>query len=306
MMRNRCFLTVIAALLGQKTVTSFVIPISRSSKLDVSTIQKITPSTLCLSDVPQEKTEKSKESQTTKQQGPGKSSFYSEDIIRRWKDSWWPQPPEDQLTLSGDILSLFLYSFTDHFLQSVYLDGILQSSTSAADAAKTLDPSGMDITVASTPVWLDPAALGPQVSDQVLFLDLQSRVTPHFTPVLDSAGLAGVSLVSCWLLAGYFHRAFHMRNTLDCPTERVIQVTGQTWITSSILMILMACASQHLWGDPMATQSFTMDGDVIAMNPVQQFFSVLSHSDADYIFNSLGVLLTWRFLISFLLGGWRK
>jgi hypothetical protein len=247
-----------------------------------------------LSDVPNDETDTSSKKKRRK-------------ILRQWKEDWWPQPPEDALTLSGDILSLFVYSFSEFLLQSVYLNGVFESSTSAADAAKTLDPSGTDITVAATPVWVDPTALGPHMSDQILFWDLQERVTPHFTPMLSSVGTATVALASCWLLAGCLNKAFHMRNTLDCPTERVVQVTGQTWIISSMFMIIMACASQHLCGDPAVAQSFNLDGELIPdMNPIQAWFSVLNYADAEYIFNSLGVVLIWRFLISFLVGGWSK
>ena len=271
--------------------------------------------TVFLSDIPQDETEKKQRRKTkqTQQQQKEDSNLLAYFLPkRRWSDyDWWPEPPEDQLTLGGDILSLFLYCFSDRLMQTVFLNGVLHSSTSAADAAKTLDPSGTEITVSAPPVWLDPTALGPHVSDQVLFWDLQDRVTPHFTPILSSAGMASVALASCWLLAGCLHKAFHMRNTLDCPTERVMQVTGQAWITSSILMILLACASQHWLGDPVmtdaATQAFSFQqGDIINMNPIQQWFSVLSINDFDFIVNSLGVLLIWRFLISYLVGGWSK
>ena len=227
---------------------------------------------------------------------------------KNWRDDWLPEPPEDVLTLAGDVASLFLYAFMDHFLNDVFLQSVLASSTSAADAAKTLDPSGHDIVLASTPVWLDPTAVGPHVSDQVLFWDLQSRVMPHFTPILSDAGVAGVTLASCWILAGLFHKAFHLRNTLDCSTERAITVAGQTWLSACVMLILLATVSHHWFGtvnvQDVSTSVLMMEGRI--MSPIEEYFSVLTKADSEYIFNSLGVLLTWRFLISFLLGGWSK
>ena len=101
---------------------------------------------------------------------------------------------------------------------------------------------------------------------------------------------------------------FYNVDVYGCSTERAIAVTGQTWVTASVLMILLATGSQHLSGEinvqDMSTSVLMMEGRVLS--PIEEWFSVLSVSDADYIFNSLGVLLTWRFLISFLLGGMSK
>jgi hypothetical protein len=243
---------------------------------------------------------------------------------------WLPEPPQDHLTLAGDMASLFLYAFLDHFTSQVYLTSLLATSTSAAEAAKRLDP----MLHASTPVWLDSTALSPHSVEQILFLDLESRVMPHFTSLLDSAGMASVSLASCWLLAGLIHQAFHFRNTLDCSTHRVIRVTGQTWLTACVLLVVLTSVSQHCWinimmmtgqdyaaaaaavaevgGDTTTTTTTTTVSTLILMTegriitPLEEWFRVLSRADCDYIFNSLGVLLWWRFLLSFLLGGWNK
>lgn len=256
-----------------------------------------------LSDVPQDEVDE-------KQASKRKEETWIENNRRRsknWKDDWLPEPPEDQMTMAGDIGSLFLYSFMNHWALSLSMS-MLASSTSAADAAHSLDPTGTDIVVASTPVWLDPTALGPHVSDHLSLLDLQQKVMPHLTPVLSSAGIASVSLASCWIVAGLFHKAFHFRNTLDCSTERAVAVTGQTWVTASILMVILATTTQHMAGasdvQDISTGVLMMQGRT--MSPIEEWFSVLTRSDAEYIFDSLGVLLVWRFLMSFLLGGWSK
>lgn len=221
-----------------------------------------------------------------------------------------PEPPEDLITGAGDIASLFLYAFTDYFINNIVVNGILASSTSAADAAKALDPSGTTVSLASTPVWLDVATAGPQVVDQVLFWDLQSRVTPHyFSPLLESPGTASVALASCWIVAGLIHKAFHFRNTLECSTQRAVFVAGQTWVTASALLLGVAILSGHLGGGPDATNAVSTAALVMegrSLSPIEEWFSVLTRSDAEYIVNSLGTVLTWRFLISYLLGGWSK
>lgn len=254
-----------------------------------------------------------------------------------------PEPPEDLLTLAGDVASLFLYAFTDHYLNQVVLSSILSTSTSAAAAAKALDPSGTTVALApSLPVWLDPATAGPHVSDQVLLWDLQSRVVPQFTPLLETAGGASVALASCWIVAGLlpWNKAFHFCNTLDCSTHRAVFITGKTWLASSALLIGLVCLSHHCLMSPPVDVVDILDWSIVfggssglgaahnldavsssthvasmvslppsqpsLMTPLEQWFSVLTRSDAEYIVNSLGVVLTWRFLISLLTGGWSK
>ncbi|CAB9502122.1 FR47-like protein [Seminavis robusta] len=288
---------------------SFVLPSS------VVTTTSQSDSAVYLSDVPQDETEKSTSSssqesppqQRKQQQQKANDTWqHQQRQQRNWKQNWLPEPPEDQLTLAGDVASLFLYSFMDHFLNDVYLTSLLKSSDSAAEAAKSLDTTSLPL-----PVWVDSTALGTQTVDHLLLTDLQSRVLPHFsTPLLASAGMASVSLASCWLLAGILHQAFHFRNTLDCPTDRAIAVTGQTWITSSIFLIALTCISQHMAGgaavdiQDVSTSVLMTQGRVLT--PIEEWLSVLTRTDIQYIVDSLGVLLTWRFMISFLLGGWSK
>lgn len=293
-------------------VQSFVAPQTSATISSTSTRSSVV---IFMSDVPKDEvTKDNKANNSRKKQQQREEQWMlnhrriQKEKKKNWRDDWLPEPPEDALTLGGDVASLFLYAFMDHFLNEVMLGHILSSSTSAADLAHTLDPSGQDLVLASTPVWLDPTAVGPHVSDQVLFWDLQSRVTPHFTPLLSDAGVAGVTLATCWILAGLFHKAFHYQNTLDCSTHRAVTVTGKTWLSASILLTLLATASHHLVGtvdvQDVSTSVLMMEGRTLT--PIEEWFSVLTRADSEYIFNSLGVLLTWRFMISFLLGGWSK
>jgi len=251
---------------------------------------------------------------------------------------WFPEPPEDGLTLAGDITSLFLYTFTDHYLNNLWIEDVFRdASVSAVDAAKTLDPSGFSIALSNTPVWLDTTAWSGSgdLENQVLLLDLQSRVTPHFTPLLSDVGVASVALASCWLLAGLVHKSFHFRNTLDCSTNRAVIVTGKTWLTASFLLIGMALLSHYIMlaaatatavplaaavDDPVTASNtaqmtammqghksadLTMQAQAV-VPAVEEWFNVLTKSDADFVVGSLSVVLMWRFLMSVLVGGWSK
>ena len=320
---DQCFGAVIALLAitrGPTMVASFAVPHSHAAR----TANAKSVTAVFLSDVPQDDSSTTVSVQETKtgskppsqQSQPQQPSPNRElQLLTRRRNSsnnnnndqyhrkWLPEPPEDILTLAGDVASLMLYAFTDHYLNHVVVSHILASSASAADAAKALDPSGLSVTLASTPVWLD-AGGAPQLQDQVLLWDLQSKVTPQWTPLLESAGGASVALASCWILAGLVHQAFHFRNTLDCSTHRAVAVTGQTWVTCALLLMGLACLTSHL--DASAVSTSVLMGEGRILSPLEEGFRGLTRSDADYVVNSLGVVLTWRFLVSYLLGGWSK
>lgn len=313
MMTTRKVLQVLFCVLGCSTMVESLLVPSHVSMMGKQPKMTMT-SQLWLSDVPQDDTKaNSNKKESPKNKTTEKTSEEWLELRRRKNNNnnndWLPEPPQDHLTLAGDMASLFLYAFMDHFTSQVYMASLFATSTSAAEAAHRLDP----MVQATTPVWLDALALGPQSVDHVLFLDLESRFMPHFTTLLDSAGMASVSLASCWLVAGLFHQAFHYRNTLDCSTHRVIRVTGQTWLTACFLLVLLTSASQHWIMNNMdmmeedtvvSTLVLMTEGRIIS--PVGDWFRVLSRADCDYIFNSLGVVLWWRFLLSFFLGGWNR
>jgi len=286
-----------------------------------------------MSDIPQDEPNKKQPRRTTTKRSLPEKSTTQEDAVKQKQEEWialremrlaetkklwnnnnnnnnWtPEPPEDVLTFAGDIASLFLYAFMDHFVSDVYLSGVFSGATSAEEIAKTLDPSGTSIPLGSVPVWLDPTQLGEFATDQVLVMDLQHRVVPQFsTFFLSSAGLAAVSLATAWILAGLWHKSFHFRNTLDCSTHRAVAVTGQTWLTASAMLLMITCATHHLGGnvDTAALSASMMLNEGRIMSPIEEWFSVLTRADAEYICNGLGVVLTWRFLISYLMGGWSK
>ena len=196
-----------------------------------------------------------------------------EDLIeqqRFWKP---PPPPEDQLVLTGDLLSLFVYGFTDHFLCQDISNLLVRQA----------GPEELAQVAFSTPVWLEPNDLmATQVLQQT---QLGDQIVTHYSPVLEPTGLATCLLAGVWLWSGWLHRAFLFRNTLECRTDRALQVTARAWLTTCAIMLTIVGLSHVLYGSP--AQSFTK-------------------GDVNYIFDSLTVLLIWRFIISSLMGGYGK
>lgn len=195
-----------------------------------------------------------------------------------------PPPLEDQLTLSGDIASLFIYSFLDHSMNDLYVETI---QNSGVDSAKNLDPTNEYGIAAHIPVWFDHAHTMIQ-QDQLLTL----LSIPHvnYAPALQTAGMASILMTSCWLFCGWLSGAFLFQNTLECHTTRMLYVTGKTWLMTAASLVFLALAS-----DWMQTADM--------VNPP---LGGLTKADGDYIFDSLTVLVTWRFMVSMMLGGLTK
>jgi hypothetical protein len=206
-----------------------------------------------------------------------------------------PPPPEDQLTMSGDVFALFLYSFMDHSMNDLYKDVL---TNSGMDSARSLDPlNEFGTSTHILPVWYDHVhTLLPP--DQLLTLLAIPNV--NYAPLLQTAGAASVAMTTCWLLAGWWSGAFLLRNTLECHISRMLIVTGKTWLLTTLFMCVLAygsdaallrgsagCTSHACWAAPAAVGGLTK-------------------ADVDYIFDSLTVLITWRFMVSALFGGFTK
>lgn len=192
-----------------------------------------------------------------------------------WKNSL-PPSPEDQLIMTGDILALFVYSFLDHTLNEFAVEETLRGNV------QLLDPLNA---ATQTPVWFD--ALHSTQSLEHL-MSILSLPQVFYSPIISTAGAASVLLTSCWLLSGWLSGAFLFRNTLECQTSDALLITAKTWLSTCCFMVLLAFLSNHY---------MCGDTDVIAY---------LTKADADYIFDSLTVLLTWRFLVSYMLGYGKK
>jgi hypothetical protein len=190
-----------------------------------------------------------------------------------------PPRPEDQLTMTGDILALFVYSFMDHSMNSLYVDMVNQGNPASG---LLLDPSSSS---SALPVWFDVVSSGSGGMTTNHLLTLLELHGISYSPIIATGGLASVVLTSCWLLSGYFNEAFLFKNTISCDTQQALLVTGKTWLYMSVLMCVLSVASHVIC--PNCTYG-------------------LSKADADYIFDSLTVLVTWRFMLSWLLGGSNK
>jgi hypothetical protein len=193
-----------------------------------------------------------------------------------------PPLPEDHIILGGDILALFTYSFLDHVIAALIL----------ADAKDIYtEPNALTL-----PVWSDVVSnnFGPSlltaitaqqemadIGDAGVIAEANQALMLHHAPCLETFGVSAVLLGTCWLISGYFNRAFEYENTVSCHPSHAIVVTGKTWIFSAMMMLGLAVWSNSAF---CGCQSLT-------------------RNDMDFIFDSLSVLVTWRFVASLVLGG---
>lgn len=201
--------------------------------------------------------------------------LYMSDVpTEDWKDvlySKLPPSPEDQLIMTGDVVALFVYSFLDHTLNEQYVTECLQGN------AQYLDPLG-ELSAHQVPVWFD--ALHSTISSDYI-LSILNLPQVYYSPIIGTSGAASVVLTSGWLVSGWYSGAFLFRNTVECHTSQALIKTFQTWMTTCALVM----------GVAFLTNQYVFD-----------IMPGISKADADYIFDSLTVLLTWRFLVSAMLG----
>lgn len=200
------------------------------------------------------------------------------------KENRLPPPPEDQLTMSGDIASLFLYSFMDHSVNDMYVDAMQSNDMTTASSIDPLNEFGAS---AHLPVWYDGLHTMVQKDQLLSVLNIPNV---NYAPVLQTAGMASIVMTMCWLVSGWLVGAFLFQNTLECKTSHMLWVTGKTWLLTAALMVALALGSDAFVGAfPLSHQQVSLGG--------------LTKADADYIFDSLTVLVTWRFMVSSMLGG---
>jgi hypothetical protein len=213
--------------------------------------------------------------------------------IQSWVESKLPAPPEDQLTMGGDIGSIFFYTFLDHTINGMYDDWlnspevIVSHSASAAIESSFAASSEImnSFSGNSLPVWFDTMSSAP-FGNIPLTSTLPISHHINYAPAVDTIGMASVLLASTWMLCGYFTGAFRFKNTLECSTSRAILVTTKTWVFTTILMLLIAYASDFFVG---------------SMDCLHKSVG-LTTADYDYIVDSLSVLLMWRFTLGTVLG----
>lgn len=197
-----------------------------------------------------------------------------------------PPKPEDVFTLIGDLLSLSIYGFFDHFIsQDVMLASVKHADSPAKLSAllAKISPAAQTAVnsdyLLSTPVWVDCTET-PYLF-HTLQVTVSDQIVTHYSPLLQQTGLAVTALSVCWLLSGYIHHSFAFKHTLSCRTDTALIVTGKTWLTCSVLLFGFTALSHVVCGCPII--SFTK-------------------GDIDYIVDSLSVLTMWRFMASSMLG----
>lgn len=181
-----------------------------------------------------------------------------------------PPSPEDALVLGGDIIALFVYSFMDHSLNDLYMDQAQHGGMS--QYLGEFQSGGGQL-----PVWFDASHSTTMTPEHILTIVGLPQV--YYSPIINTAGVSFILLSLAWLVAGYWSGAFLFRNTLDCGRDRALMITFQTWLICSSIMVGLAIGSDQL-----------LD------------FGGLTKADADYIFDSLTVLVTWRFMVNWMLG----
>lgn len=218
--------------------------------------------------------------------------------LKSWIHSALPPPPEDQLTFSGDVGSIFLYTFLDHAVNGMYDDWLnspevlvgqsasaaLESSFAAsADLSNSLTQT--PLTGNSFPVWFDLTNSAP-FGNIPLSSALPIAHHIHYAPAIQTAGMASVLLATTWMICGYFTGAFKFKNTLECSPTKAITATALNWFFTCVVMFAIAYASD----------SFVGSIDCLHKSVG------LTKADEDFILDSLTVLMVWRFTLNSVLG----
>lgn len=228
------------------------------------------PSALHMSDVPQDD-DKKKTKKTN-------SRRYNHLSIDRW---WQPPPaPEDQFIMIGDLLSLTVYGISDHLVCQIMSHQMVPS-----DAHQLVTDMIVNERAAlHAPVWWEAGS--PQAGS-ILQTTLEAHVVTHYSPLLEPMGQATTLLAGAWLLAGWLHRAFLYQNTLDCPTDKALTVTGRTWLTTCLILFGLVITCNACVG-------------------MEDWATTFRQGDVDYVVDSLTVLIVWRYIASIMLGGGSK
>lgn len=192
-----------------------------------------------------------------------------------------PPAPEDQIALTGDILTIFVYSYIDHIVNQLY---VASASLGASDPMTYIDANGG----ASLPVWFDPSHLQTFGSN---WLSAAGHHDVPYAPGIATSGLAFVALAASWIFSGYLSGAFLHKNTLECTPSDAMMVTLRTWAATALMVSLLAWGSDAVWG--------ALDGVNALSAPAR---GGLTRADCDFIFDSLSVLALWRLMLNYLFG----
>jgi hypothetical protein len=249
----------------------------------------------------------------------GKHTTYQ--VQKPWYAKFVPPPPEDQFIMTGDIAVLYFYAFTSHSINDWVVHSVLGNPhTSMLQAVHSLDPTG-EVVNTQMPSWVQSQDV--LAVDHVLSVNAQETLLNHWGPLFATEGIACVALCSCWLLAGWLHRAFLFRNSVDCATDRALAKTLETWVSTCVMMVALAMAAnalvEHvpvlqrlLCTECAAAKALTraaatgMDGTVDAdsgllllgagVTKTSSSMFALTRADTMFLVDSMSVLIAWRFM----------
>jgi len=185
------------------------------------------------------------------------------------------RPPEDLLTLGGDVLAIFLYTYMDHEATWLY-DVFSKSHHSILPFSQEMNNR--------VPVWFNTFSVEPFGS---IPLNIALPVEHHFlyTPALAEPGIASVLFVTLWVTTSILTEALNFKNT-QSDSQTALLMTTYTWIIAAIQIAFVAWLS---------------DGVIGHMDAFHKSIG-LTHGDMEYLCGSLTVLLIWRFIVSVVLG----
>jgi hypothetical protein len=261
------------------------------------------------------------------------SSIYNADQEKQREKSWWgrlvPPPPEDQFIMTGDICVLFFYAFTSHSLNDFIVNSMLQrNDMTVLQVVHSLDPLG-EVVNTQIPSWVQTQ--NQLAVDHVLSVNAQETLLNHWGPLFSTEGSACVALCTCWLIAGWLHRAFLFQNSVHCSTEQALSKTLETWVSTCVMMVALAMAANSIVEHIPALQTLLcvqcavakavahgamgMDGTVDAASgemllgtsaaTTSSVLAALTKADIMFIVDSMSVLIAWRFMANKMLNIFR-
>jgi hypothetical protein len=250
--------------------------------------RKQSQSQLDMSDIPRDS-----DNDSDNQEEKGEKFFLD------WWKSMLPPPPEDQFIMTGDVSVLFLYAFISHNLNNFVVESVFSNSDTLQEAIESLDPKGEVIQLQS-PVWVMP-----EFQDSVMTATIQDSLLDHWGPLFSTAGSASVALCTCWLIAGWWHRAFLFQNSLDCDASEALQKTVSTWITMAILMCGLTYGSNALVSHVNVPVLETWLGSLGCASTSCRGDYLFTKADAMFLVDSSTVLIAWRFMANSMMNYFR-
>jgi hypothetical protein len=225
-------------------------------------------------------------------------------------------PPQDSIVLSGDILALLVYTYLDHYMNSLVLEARNTAITTAsADVIlNTLLHSPPSVSISSSISSLITTTPSTTTDSMV-------SLVSSYAPAVAAPGMAFVILSSGWVGCGILSGAFQYSNTRDCDPTWAMIVTLRTWAGMALLVVLIAYLSDATVARNVFHPATTLPlldygtyySDELRHVVLQPYINEhtgdasdprggITRADADYVFDSLSVLAFWRLMYNWMLG----